>query len=93
VIKDFLDEDSEHIFQMEKIKRWPLELQIRIRKKLLMLDAATNLEDLRIPPSNHLEKLSGDRKGTYSIRVNARWRICFRWEGGDAYQVETVDYH
>jgi proteic killer suppression protein len=93
VIKDFRDKDSEKIFLMDRVKKWPLELQLRIRKKLVMLDAAIKIDDLRIPPSNHLEKLSGDRSGNYSIRVNNKWRICFKWEDGNVYQVETVDYH
>ncbi len=58
-----------------------------------MLDAATTLEDLRIPPANRLEKLKGDRAGQHSIRVNKQWRICFRWRSGDAHDVEVVDYH
>jgi proteic killer suppression protein len=58
-----------------------------------MLDAASSLEDLKIPPSNHLEKLKRDRKGQYSIRINQQWRICFIWEGKDAFEVEIVDYH
>jgi len=58
-----------------------------------MLDAATELDDLRIPPANRLEKLKGDRAGQYSIRVNQQWRVCFAWKGGDAYDVEIVDYH
>ena len=62
-------------------------------RKLLLLDAAEKLEDLRIPPGNQLEKLVGDRKGQYSIRINDQWRLCFRWEEGDAYEVEIVDYH
>lgn len=62
-------------------------------RKLLILDAADRLEDLRIPPGNRLEKLAGDRKGQYSIRINDQWRICFRWHQGDAYDVEIVDYH
>jgi proteic killer suppression protein len=63
------------------------------RVKLEILDAAESLEDLRIPPSNRLEKLSGDRDGQHSIRINNQWRICFEWREGDAYQVEIVDYH
>jgi proteic killer suppression protein len=62
-------------------------------RKLLMLDAATSLDDLRVPPGNQLEKLVGDRKGQYSIRVNAQFRICFSWADGDAHDVEIVDYH
>jgi proteic killer suppression protein len=63
------------------------------RRKLAMLDAAETLQDLRVPPSNRLEKPSGDRKGQHSVRLNDQWRICFHWEDGDAYQVEIADYH
>lgn len=62
-------------------------------RKLVQLDAAERLEDLRIPPGNRLEALKGDRKGQHSIRVNDQWRVCFRWDDGDAYEVEIVDYH
>jgi proteic killer suppression protein len=62
-------------------------------RKLRMLDAATRLDDLRIPPANRLEKLAGNRAGQHSIRVNDQWRVCFRWDGSDAYDVEIVDYH
>ena len=61
--------------------------------KLLILDAATDLNDLRAPPDNHLERLKGARKGQYSIRINDRWRICFRWQSSNAYDVQIVDYH
>ena len=61
--------------------------------KLLLIDAAETLEDLKIPPSNRLEKLKGNRKGQYSIRINQQWRICFEWQGSDALEVEIVDYH
>lgn len=62
-------------------------------RKLRMLDAATSIDDLRVPPGNRLERLRGDRAGQYSIRVNRQWRICFRWDTGDAHDVEIVDYH
>lgn len=62
-------------------------------RKLLILDAAEGLEDLRVPPGNRLEKLRGDRVGQHSIRVNDQWRVCFRWDGSDAHDVEIVDYH
>jgi proteic killer suppression protein len=71
----------------------PHDIQRKARVKLEILDAAERLEDLRIPPSNRLEKLSGDRQGQYSIRINDQWRICFEWGDGDAYNVEVVDYH
>ncbi len=61
--------------------------------RLTQLDAATSVEDLRIPPSNRLEALRGDRKGQWSIRISGQWRICFRFEGGDAFNVKIVDYH
>ena len=62
-------------------------------RKLVLLDAAERLDELRIPPGNRLEALKGDRKGQHSIRVNDQWRVCFRWDDGDAYEVEIVDYH
>ena len=62
-------------------------------RKLGLVDAAEQLEDLRVPPGNRLEKLKGDRAGQHSIRVNDQWRICFRWKNGNAYEVEVVDYH
>ena len=62
-------------------------------RKLRMLDAAESLDDMRVPPGNRLERLRGDRQGQHSIRINDQWRICFRWRGGDAYEVEIVDYH
>jgi toxin HigB-1 len=62
-------------------------------RKLWILDAAANLSELRIPPSNHLEALHGDRSGQHSIRITRQWRICFRWDDGNAYEVEIVDYH
>jgi proteic killer suppression protein len=62
-------------------------------RKLAMLDAAEKLEDLTVPPGNRLQKLSGDREGQYSIRINNQWRICFRWDQGNSYDVEVTDYH
>lgn len=74
-------------------KGFPPDLLRGAIKKLLMLDSATFLGALRLPPSNHLEALSGDRKGQHSIRINGQWRICFVWKGSDAFDVEIVDYH
>jgi proteic killer suppression protein len=71
----------------------PPELQRVALRKLRILDAATSLDDLRIPPANRLAKLAGDRRGQHSIRINDQWRICFRWSNGDAVDVEIVDYH
>jgi proteic killer suppression protein len=73
--------------------RLPQDIQQVSYRKLRMLNNAVTLEDLRIPPANRLEKLSGDRAGQYSIRINDQWRICFEWIGGDAYNVEIVDFH
>jgi toxin HigB-1 len=72
---------------------WSLSVQRAGLRKLLILDAATSLEDLRTPPGNRLEKLSGQRSGQYSIRINNQWRVCFQWNAGDAFDVEIVDYH
>ena len=93
VIRSFRDRDAERLFKRERIRRLPSELLRVALRKLLLLDAATSLLDLRVPPANHLEKLAGDRTGQHSIRINEQWRICFRWSGGDAHDVEIVDYH
>jgi len=75
------------------VKGFPPNLVRRAELKLAMVDAASDVEDLRIPPSNHLKKLTNDRKTQYSIRINQQWRICFVWDGEDAFDVEIVDYH
>jgi len=75
------------------VLNFPSEMQRGALRRLMLLDAAERLEDLRIPPGNRLEKLFGNRQGQYSIRINDQWRICFRWQQGDAYDVEIVDYH
>ncbi len=92
MIKSFSDKEAERLFNREFSRRIPSDIQRSARRKLEILDAADSLEDLRIPPSNHLEKLKGDRKGQHSIRINGRWRICF-WFDNDAFDVEIVDYH
>jgi len=69
------------------------DLVRRAERRVAQIDAAMTVEDLRVPPSNHLEKLAGDRQGQYSIRINQQWRVCFTWEGEDAFDVEIVDYH
>ena len=71
----------------------PADIQRKARMKLEILDAAEKLDDLKVPLGNRLEKLSGDREGQHSIRINQQWRICFRWKNGDCYNVEIVDYH
>jgi len=93
VIRTFRDRETERVFERERSRRLPPDVQRRAHRKMLLLDAAESLDDLRVPPGNRLERLSGDRAGQYSIRVNDRWRICFRWERGDAYDVEIADYH
>lgn len=71
----------------------PQNIQLKARQKLVLLDAAIEITDLKIPPGNRLEELKSDRKGQYSIRINDQWRICFTWQDGDAYNVEIIDYH
>jgi proteic killer suppression protein len=93
MIKSFASKETEKLFNREFTKKIPQSIHQIARRKLEILDAAERLQDLRIPPSNHLEKLSADRKGQHSIRINIRWRICFQWRGGDAHNVEIVDYH
>ncbi len=93
MIKSFGDKETEKVFNREFSKRLPPDIQRVARRKLEILNAAETLQDLRLPPSNHLEKLSGKRKGQHSIRINDRWRICFVWREIDAYSVEIVDYH
>ena len=93
MIKSFRDRDTERLFQREHIRRVPPRLVRGALKKLLILDAAERLEDLRLPPGNRLEKLKGDRSGQHSIRINDQWRVCFRWRDGNAYDVEIADYH
>ncbi len=93
MIKSFASKETEKLFNRQFSRKIPPSIHQIARRKLEILDAAEALQDLRIPPSNHLEKLSGDRKGQYSIRINIRWRTCFEWRYGDAYNVEIVDYH
>jgi proteic killer suppression protein len=93
MIKNFSDTETEKIFLREFSRKLPPDIQRNARRKLELLNVAKVLNDLRIPPGNRLEKLVGDRDGQYSIRVNQRWRICFIWGKGDAYNVEIVDYH
>lgn len=81
------------MFNGKLFRKLPQNLQRVAARKLEMLAAAMRLESLRIPPSNHLETLSGDRAGQYSIRINKQWRICFVWQEGQVFEVEIVDYH
>ena len=93
MIRSFRDKETERVFNRLPARRLPSNITRAARRKLLILNAVEKLSDLRIPPGNRLEKLSGDRRGQHSIRINERWRICFRWRDGDAYDVEIVDYH
>jgi len=93
VIRNFKDKETEKIFQRQRSPKLPSEIQQVALRKLRMLNRAETLQDLRVPPANRLERLSGNREGEYSIRVNNQWRICFKWEEGDAIDVEIVDYH
>ena len=93
MIKSFSDEEAEMLFRRERSRKLPSTIQQRAYRKLLMLHAAISINDLRSPPSNHLEKLTGKRDGEYSIRINDQWRICFLWKTGNAYEVSIEDYH
>jgi proteic killer suppression protein len=92
MIRSFRNKETERVFLREKSK-FARPLQRAALRKLLLLDAADSLDDLRVPPGNRLEKLVGDRDGQYSIRINDQLRICFEWRDGDAFEVEIVDYH
>ncbi|MGH7675741.1 MAG: type II toxin-antitoxin system RelE/ParE family toxin [Gemmatimonadales bacterium] len=93
MIGSFRDKDTARLFHREPIRKLPRAMHRAALRKLVQLDAATALADLRVPPGNRLEKLAGDRAGQHSIRINDQWRICVRWQRGDAYEVEIVDYH
>ncbi len=93
MIRSFRDADTERIFKREFVKGLPREIQRRAFMKLNAIDAAIRLEDLRLPASNRLEALKGDRKGEHSTRINDQWRICFLWREGHAERVQVVDYH
>lgn len=92
MIKSFADKDTAALFAGRCPRRW-LSIRAQAERKLAILQAARTLDFLRSPPGNRLEALRGDREGQYSIRINDRWRICFRWEEGEALEVEIVDYH
>jgi proteic killer suppression protein len=93
VIRSFADKETEKLFRRQFSRKLPQDIQRIARRKLEILDAAESLQDLRIPPSNRLEKLTGDRANQHSLRINQQWRICFEWQTGHAHQVEIVDYH
>jgi toxin HigB-1 len=93
MIRSFAGRDTELVWRGFRSRRLPQDIQRVGLRKLLMIEAAETVEDLREPPSNRLELLKGDRKGQWSIRINDQWRICFRWVNGYAEEVEIVDYH
>ncbi len=93
MIKSFKDKDTQKIYNQEFSKTLPNQIQKIALRKLLMIDNAETLDDLRIPPANKLEALKGDRVGQYSIRINNQYRICFEYKDGDFYNVEIIDYH
>jgi len=93
MIQTFADTETESFFATGKSRRLPTEILKRAAMRLSQIHAATQIEDLRLPPSNQLEKLSGNRAGQWSIRINGQWRVCFRFEGAHAFDVEVVDYH
>jgi toxin HigB-1 len=93
MIQSFSNSETEKIWLGQWVKKLPREVQEVGRRKLRMLNSSTNLNDLRIPPSNKLEKLKGNLKDYYSIRINDQWRIIFKWKNANAYEVEIIDYH
>jgi proteic killer suppression protein len=93
MIRNFASTETEQFFASGKSRQYPPEILKRAAMRLTQLDATTRIEDLRLPPSNRLEALARDRAGQWSIRINDQWRVCFRFESGDAYDVEIVDYH
>ena len=93
MIRGFRDKDTEKIFYRVRSRKLPDDIQQAALRNLRMVNRAQTLKDLRVPPANRLEKLTGDRAGQYSIRINDQWRVCFVWRDNDAYEVEIVDYH
>lgn len=93
MIKSFKSKEAKKFFNRNYSLKLPRYLQKTALRKLLMIDAATIINDLRVPPANHLEKMKGDRKGQHSIRINNQWRICFKWKQGNAYDIEIINYH
>ncbi|MFN3388547.1 MAG: type II toxin-antitoxin system RelE/ParE family toxin [Allosphingosinicella sp.] len=93
MIRGFDDDETEHVWTGKGSRKLPPEIQQTARRKLRQINRTVRLPELRIPRGNRLEELKGDRKGTYSIRINDQWRICFRWLDGDAYDVRIEDYH
>ena len=93
MLQTFADRETERFFTAGTSRRMPSEIRKRAAMRLLQLNAATQVDDLRLPPSNRLEALRGDRAGQWSLRINEQWRVCFRFRNGDAFDVEIADYH
>lgn len=93
MIESFACAETEIIWNGKQSRKLPADIQQRALAKLNMIDAADTLDDLKLPPSNRLHELKEDRAGQHSISINMKWRICFRWNNGNAYDVEIVDYH
>ena len=93
MIRSFASEDTARLFKLEKVRAFPPDIQRTALRKLAQLNAVTELLQLRVPPGNRLEALKGNRKGQHSIRINDQWRIIFKWQEGNAYEVEIIDYH
>ncbi len=93
MIKSYRDRDTQAVAERRRVRRFSESLQRRAQIKLMLINNSKNLNDLRTPPGNRLEALSGDRAGQHSVRINDQWRVCFTWIDGDAYEVEIVDYH
>ena len=93
MIKNFKDDETQKIYQRQHSRKLPSDIQQVALRKLRMINNSISINDLRVPPANCLEKLSGNRAGQWSIRINDQWRVCFRWEGSDALDVEITDYH
>lgn len=93
MILSFACKEAEKIFQGQRSRKLPTDIQTRARRKLMQLENAQTLNDMRIPPSNRLEALSGDLAGSWSVRINQQWRLVFQWEDGSASEVQVIDYH
>lgn len=93
MLRSFADKETERVWQRLRARKLAQDVQRAALRKLLILDAAETLDDLRVPPGNRLEKLKGNRAGSYSVRINQQWRICFRWTEAGPEDIEIVDYH
>ncbi len=93
MIETFSSNETERIWRGRRSRKLPVDIQFRALAKLNMIDAAETLDDLKLPPSNRLHALKDDRAGQHSVSINTKWRICFRWKDGNAYDVEIIDYH